>query len=160
MAIQTVHSSAGNLGRRSSVVGVAALFGLLCFSTGGLAGCSNAAIQDQQFEADAVEESLRLELFEEARAACAIGISENFKILDGGEALHLSTRTDLDALDSKVWPDDVECLLAELDAPSALWIKMSATRALDGRQADVWNGLEASWTYHPDNGIYLIIEHE
>ena len=32
-----------------------------------------------------------------------------------------------------------------------------ATRALDGRQQASWDGFEASWTYHPDNGLTLIL---
>lgn len=36
--------------------------------------------------------------------------------------------------------------------------KMGATRSLDGRQADDWNGIGASWSYHPDDGLHVILE--
>jgi len=35
---------------------------------------------------------------------------------------------------------------------------MERTRALDGTQSDTWDGLQASWSYHPDSGINLLIE--
>ena len=31
-------------------------------------------------------------------------------------------------------------------------------RALDGRQTGTWDDFEASWGYHPDDGINLVIE--
>jgi hypothetical protein len=34
---------------------------------------------------------------------------------------------------------------------------MEKTRALDGRQTASWSFIEASWTYHPDNGLDVII---
>jgi hypothetical protein len=34
---------------------------------------------------------------------------------------------------------------------------MDSTSALNGRQEDSWQEFTASWTYHPDNGIDLIV---
>lgn len=52
----------------------------------------------------------------------------------------------------------VECVLDILKAPSVVLSKMQETRALDGRQSDTWDEFEASWTYHPDQGLDVIIE--
>lgn len=49
------------------------------------------------------------------------------------------------------------CVLGKLEAPKAVIAHMDSTRALDGRQEDSWTGYTASWSYHPDNGLDLII---
>jgi len=35
--------------------------------------------------------------------------------------------------------------------------RMSATRALDGMQDGQWEGISASWTYHPDDGLNITL---
>jgi hypothetical protein len=45
-----------------------------------------------------------------------------------------------------------------LTIPQAVREHMSQTRALDGRQTDSWEGFSASWSYHPDSGINLIVQ--
>lgn len=52
---------------------------------------------------------------------------------------------------------DVECVLDKLEAPQSILAKMGSTRALDGMQTADWSGYEATWTYHPDNGLDLIL---
>jgi hypothetical protein len=51
----------------------------------------------------------------------------------------------------------VQCVLKDLSAPDAVWMHMGDTRALDGRQQDSWGAYTASWTYHPDQGLDVII---
>lgn len=53
--------------------------------------------------------------------------------------------------------DDIVCVLAELDAPQSVMARMQSTRALDGMQTTDWSGFEATWTYHPDDGLDLIL---
>jgi hypothetical protein len=52
----------------------------------------------------------------------------------------------------------VACVLQQLEVPDSVVTRMDTTRALDGRQSAHWKDLEASWTYHPDNGMNLLIE--
>ena len=49
-------------------------------------------------------------------------------------------------------------ILDELGAPDAVWAKMERTRALDGMEEATWDQFTATWTYHPDNGLDIIIE--
>ncbi|MGV2384733.1 MAG UNVERIFIED_CONTAM: hypothetical protein LOD86_05625 [Thermobifida fusca] len=49
------------------------------------------------------------------------------------------------------------CILDELEIPDAVVAHIEGTRALDGRQEATWNGFTASWTYHPDDGLNLIL---
>ena len=45
-------------------------------------------------------------------------------------------------------------------APSARprgWYVAAAARALDGQQTDEWDGISARWTYHPEDGLHLVL---
>jgi hypothetical protein len=53
--------------------------------------------------------------------------------------------------------EDVLCVLGALETPQAIVAQMEATRALDGMQSATWSTYSAKWTYHPDNGLDLII---
>lgn len=52
------------------------------------------------------------------------------------------------------------CLLEELDAPTSLKQRMESTRAIDGTQEEKWGSYRATWTYHPDHGLHVVISHE
>lgn len=52
---------------------------------------------------------------------------------------------------------DVACVLAGLKAPQHIYSLIDATRALDGMQSESWGDYVARWTYHPDNGLTIVI---
>lgn len=52
---------------------------------------------------------------------------------------------------------DVACVLVGLGAPQHIYSLIDATRALDGMQSESWGGYAARWTYHPDNGLTVVI---
>lgn len=52
---------------------------------------------------------------------------------------------------------DVQCALSALDMPASISAKMAQTTALMGMQTDTWDGIEVSWSYHPDNGFNVIL---
>lgn len=54
--------------------------------------------------------------------------------------------------------DDIFCMLDELDTPDSVIKRINSTRALDGRQNADWDGFSASWGYHPDNGLDIVID--
>lgn len=92
--------------------------------------------------------------FEEAQRSCdATGsgttIADNGKtfIVDG------AGREDYDG----VGVEAMSCILRSLDVPDAVTSHITATRALDGRQEDHWGQFTASWSYHPDEGLDLIV---
>ena len=47
--------------------------------------------------------------------------------------------------------------LGALDISDAVITRMEHTRALDGMQTGEWGDYAASWTYHPENGLDVII---
>ena len=55
---------------------------------------------------------------------------------------------------------DVVCVLAGLKAPQHIYSLIDATRALDGMQSESWGDYVARWTYHPDNGLTIVIAHK
>ena len=55
---------------------------------------------------------------------------------------------------------DVACILAGLKAPQHIYSLIDATRALDGMQSESWGDYVARWTYHPDNGLTMVIAHK
>ncbi|MGG5171404.1 hypothetical protein ACQR35_04360 [Pseudarthrobacter sp. J1738] len=52
---------------------------------------------------------------------------------------------------------DYACIVKALHTPDAVIEQMDSTSSLQGRQTAEWDGLEASWTYHPDSGVKLIV---
>ena len=90
--------------------------------------------------------------FAKAGESCELSILQ-YQLLDDGSAIQMST----ELLASTA---DIRCVLAELEAPSSTWAKIGDTRALDGRQEDDWPGFKASWTYHPDSGLNILIERD
>lgn len=49
------------------------------------------------------------------------------------------------------------CILDELDAPASMRERMAFTRAIDGTQEDQWSLYRATWTYHPEQGLNVVI---
>lgn len=51
----------------------------------------------------------------------------------------------------------IECITSELGMSQAEWSRVMSTRALDGMVDAQWEGYEASWTYHPDSGLRMVV---
>lgn len=80
---------------------------------------------------------------------------ENMATADDGDTLILDTKgkEDSDGLST----EDVACVLNSLDVPDAVLQHIDTTRALDGQQTDSWSGVDARWTYHPDDGLDITL---
>jgi hypothetical protein len=76
-------------------------------------------------------------------------------IADEESTLIIDTQGDDDA--DGVDYETVGCLLAELGTPERVTQTMNSTRALDGRVTDSWDSFTASWSYHPDTGLDLVV---
>ncbi|PPF54303.1 hypothetical protein C5B94_08075 [Clavibacter michiganensis] len=92
---------------------------------------------------------------EDAVSACAVDPDGFITMGDDGASLSLTTAGDEGAGADIT---DVYCILSELEMPDSVMNRIDTTRALDGRQSGEWNDLAASWGYHPDDGLNLIIE--
>lgn len=89
--------------------------------------------------------------------ACEVEDNRWISIGDEGQSLAMdSFGEESDGADFT----DIFCVLDELDTPDSVIKRINSTRALDGRQSADWDGLSASWGYHPDNGLDIVIEVE
>lgn len=77
-------------------------------------------------------------------------------LADGGRTISLDTVGEEDFGEGDDI-EDVACVLLALKAPSFVVSEIDNTRALDGMQRDSWRKFKASWTYHPDNGLSIVI---
>ncbi|WP_344884570.1 hypothetical protein [Zhihengliuella alba] len=78
-------------------------------------------------------------------------------VLDDGQALELDGSGE-GVLSGGLDTDDQVCVLDGLGMPESGYSRMSSTRALDGTQTISWDAFRASWTYHPDDGLDIIVE--
>lgn len=72
---------------------------------------------------------------------------------DGGRSLMLSTRPYRESVDVV----RVACVLQSLDVSDAVLDRMSSTNSLMGEQRARWDGIRAHWSYHPDNGMQIVL---
>jgi len=94
---------------------------------------------------------------DQAVETCAMD-TEGFTVLNEGSAISLNTKGKdySDTGTSNLFA--YYCMLNELGVPETTQEKMDHTRALDGTQSDSWDSLKASWSYHPDSGVNVLIE--
>ncbi|WP_454698240.1 hypothetical protein [Arthrobacter humicola] len=52
---------------------------------------------------------------------------------------------------------DMACVLTAVAVPDSVVSQIDATRALDGMQKASWDKMSATWTYHPDHGLKIIL---
>lgn len=91
---------------------------------------------------------------EDAVAACvSSGTTSAAQVRDDGHTLIMSA-----GLGDEPTFTEVACVLGTLDAPASVTASMERTRALDGVQTAAWGSFTASWTFHPENGLDLILE--
>lgn len=90
-----------------------------------------------------------------AAATCDVTDDTWIDVGDGGRSVSMkSTGEESPGADL----GDIVCVLTELEIPDSVMSRLDSTRALDGRQEATWNEFSASWGYHPDSGIDIVIE--
>lgn len=53
--------------------------------------------------------------------------------------------------------DLAACVLSKIEVPSRVVSLMDSTSAMMGRQEDSWGDFTATWSYHPDSGMNLVL---
>lgn len=86
---------------------------------------------------------------------CSATSDKHVRVMDGGRSVSMGTTGKKSTGTSMT---TVVCVLGEVGAPDSLYSKIDSTRALDGTKTAEWSGFSASWTYHPDNGLNIIVE--
>jgi hypothetical protein len=93
---------------------------------------------------------------ESAVEDCGLTDAVGITIGDEGHSVSIQTIGEDNSYGADV--SEMACVLQGLDASDSVIARMDSTRALDGRQTGTWDDFEASWGYHPDDGINLVIE--
>jgi hypothetical protein len=91
----------------------------------------------------------------DAAKACNITDNTWITVGDSGQSISMKSSGEEDAGADM---SDITCVLGELHTPDSVTSRIDATRALDGRLTATWSGLSASWGYHPDHGLDIVIE--
>ncbi|MBE3073473.1 MAG: hypothetical protein IMZ75_00775 [Actinobacteria bacterium] len=106
-------------------------------------------------QAAAASAAARMTRFEKAVKSCsALPASV---LADRGKTITMTAETDSYRGEGSLPMDDVLCPLVALNMPTSISAKMSNTTSLMGMQTDTWDGVEVSWSYHPDNGFNVIL---
>lgn len=77
------------------------------------------------------------------------------QLLDHGNTLIIKA---VDPSKSSLTILELGCTLNELKSSAAVVSHIETTRAIDGRQTDSWGNYKAAWSYHPDQGLDLVIQ--
>lgn len=92
---------------------------------------------------------------EGAVQSCGLESNPSAALGDDGHSISLDSKGEDDAKGLEL--EDVVCVLSEVRVTDSALELMDSTRALDGRQTAKWDDIAASWSYHPDNGLDLIL---
>lgn len=87
---------------------------------------------------------------EEAAEVCDIDASTTLSVADQGETLIG------DGVKAGDYADLV-CMFLEFDTPSSVTAQMDSTTAMMGSQEASGNGFTYRWSYHPDNGLDIVV---
>ncbi len=93
-------------------------------------------------------------VFEAAVDSCGVENNPGARIGDAGKSLMIDHRGEDES--SGLTMLELDCMIDALGAPESVSVQMNATTAMQGRQTATWDGITASWTYHPDNGLDII----
>lgn len=92
--------------------------------------------------------------FESVQQGC--GLSPSHAVIgDAGRTLTLDSQGEKNT--SGLSWTDIECALDRTKMPESVRGRLNMTRALDGVQSASWDSYTATWNYHPDSGLNLII---
>jgi hypothetical protein len=138
----------------AGVLVVAAGSGAIGYTTGQNAGRSaaneeNAAAAAASAAASAAAADARLS---NAYKSCSWKDTAKTVVLgDAGNSLIVDTRSKYTSMDG------VACILSQLKTPTSITSSIDHTTSMMGERSEESAGLSYSWSYHPDNGLNLVI---
>lgn len=137
---------------------IAALLVVIVMLSVLLARDGGSVVDAKEAPALAEEPAVETNLFEDAMSAC--GVSD----VAEGMGAHLADEGSTLLLDGQGKEDSYgllhqlqECVLLETGMPDSIKSRLGSTRALDGTQNASWESIEATWTYHPNAGLDIIL---
>lgn len=91
--------------------------------------------------------------FQKAYDTC--GTPAGITVSDGGKSLIIDGKGEEDYSGAEIY--NTVCVLTEVKVPSYIISNMETTNSLMGRQSDEFDGIAVSWSYHPNNGLDIVI---
>lgn len=92
--------------------------------------------------------------FENAVKSCDVTSNGHASLGDSGRTLVMDGKGESSG---GLTVDQEACVLAGLHVSDAILSEMDSTRALDGQVKGSWDDIDAIWTYHPDDGLDMIL---
>lgn len=128
--------------------------GLVGFTLGRSSGERNAveAAASASSSAAAASEAAKQTRLKEAYDGCAkLDTGNTMALNDGGKTIVIDTRSEYGSTAG------MDCVLRALGTSESIQAQMGRTTAMMGVQDAESDGIEYSWSYHPDNGVDLVI---
>lgn len=111
-----------------------------------------------QTEATAAAVAAPTSVLKDAVSTCRLKNNPDARLGDNDTSLTLNGAGKEDFATLKGLPDSLlSCLLDAAKTPDYVHAQMEQTRALDGTQRGTWGSISASWTYHPDSGLDVVL---
>jgi hypothetical protein len=88
---------------------------------------------------------------ERAYESCNLASTFGASLDDDGKGLFIDMKGEDEVLGADY--DDIMCAVEDLEMSPSIRSQMANTSALMGVQNASWDGISASWTYHPDRGL-------
>jgi hypothetical protein len=85
------------------------------------------------------------------KACEARDTANTMELGDNGRTIIVDTRSEFTSTAG------VACVWGELKTPQSITAKVEATTAMMGEQTAESDGVSYSWSYHPDNGLNMVI---
>ena len=123
-------------------IGVGFVAGILLSVTVAVAGAVGSSVTASSAISDAVK-------------GCNAQSSSGISVGDNGQSVSIDTKGQKDSSGASI--TDTACILKKLNVPDSVVSEMDATNALQGRQSATWDNIDATWSYHPDSGLNLIL---
>jgi len=93
-----------------------------------------------------------------AVTSCGLPHDDDAKLGDNDTSLTLNGKGEKDFATLNGLPSSLmDCILGAAKTPDYVRSQMGDTRALDGTQHATWGTIGASWTYHPDDGLDVVL---
>lgn len=143
---------------RRSLIIVAVVVGLVllaAIAATGIFMARQAAEEQAVKDAAAAQKAAQEAVLKDAANECNLVSADGVSIGDGGRTISFDTQGEDDSSGASF--DDVACILFAVDTPDAVISRIDSTRALDGTQTANWGSIAASWGYHPDSGMQLVL---
>ena len=141
--------------QRWALVVVLAVVVLAAGAIGFFIGRGSTVVPPSEVSAAASESAPQEPRLRTAFDSCSARDSGNtLAIVDEDTSIVIDTRSEYGS------PAGMDCVLSELDVPESILAQIGRTTSMMGVQDADHDGFHLSWSYHPDNGVNMVITDE